>query len=106
MHDTGFNVTQAHEDEQQVRPGWHIATRGPSKGKLVRDRKDERAPAEPVQGGSITREQAQRLADLIATKETRHVEWEAAQDWEQKRHDAFTVAAVELDEFIAALTAK
>ena len=62
-------------------------------------------PAEAAPG-AITREQAQRLADLIASKESRRVEWDACLDAAQKREQQFTAACVELDDFIASITAK
>ena len=62
-------------------------------------------PAEAAPG-AITREQAQRLADLIASKESRRVEWDACLDAAQMREQKFTAACVELDDFIASITAK
>ena len=68
----------------------------------------ERETVKPAEAapGAITREQAQRLADLIASKESRRVEWDACLDAAQKREQQFTAACVELDDFIASITAK
>ena len=68
----------------------------------------EREPVKPAEAapGAITREQAQRLADLIASKESRRVEWDASWDAAQMREQKFTAACVELDDFIASITAK
>ena len=62
-------------------------------------------PAEAAPG-AITREQAQRLADLIASKESRRVEWDAILEGAKFREEQFTAACVELDDFIASITAQ
>ena len=62
-------------------------------------------PAEAAPG-AIAREQAQRLADLITSKESRRVQWDACLEAGRESEAEFTAACVELDDFIASITAK
>lgn len=80
-------------------------------GKIRKDRADAgqkrvATPEPPAPAtGKLTKEQRARLVDLIQSKDTRYVQFEAAQTRADECDKAFATAQEELDAFIDSLTA-
>ena len=96
-----------HEDKPQVQAFEYPEAKPPKKRRSDAGvpRKPRTQPSEQAPG-VLTREQANKLGNLIGAKESALVAWDAIMESAQFREQQFNEASIALDNFIAALTAK
>ena len=80
-------------------------TKPPKKPRSDKGKPRKQADPPAQAGGKLSKEDASRLVDLIQTKESRRVAWEAAQALAETRQNEFIDAGCELDVFIRENTA-